>query len=435
MMPTATVPGFRPGRAPRKLVEHRYRKEVHEQVKGSLLMDSVSQVSEEQNFAAISEPDFDLEAVEVPDDGPLTFEFDIEVRPEFDLPEWKGLLVERPVREFNDGTSTGGCGRSWCRTASSSRAIGPAEAGDYVTTNLTVAHDGQRGLFGAEEQVIRICKVLSFRDGTLEDFDTLMAGVQAGDVRQAKLELSVDAPNKELRGQQVGIEFEVLDVKELRLPELTDGLPRRDGRLRDRKRICAAPFARIWSGKLAYYQARQMRQQITAALTASAELGTATGTARTAECPGAGANGDGAAAQRVQRGRDSGPRECTPAEQHGRDGQGPEGTLHSRTDRRGRGDRRHRRATTTRKSQLIALQSGDSVRRVRAQLEKRGLMDVLRNQIVERKVIDLVRSHARFQDRPYEPDETDVEAIDLAVGGGDGEPPIPEATQGSTNLG
>ena len=57
-------------------------------------------------------------------------------------------------------------------------------------------------------------------------------------------------------------------------------------------------------------------------------------------------------------------------------------------------------------------------------------MDVLRNQIIERKVIDLVRSHARFQDEPFEQDETDVEAIDMAAGG-DRQPPIPEATQGS----
>src|SRR5215470_1296881 len=44
LMGTAEVPGFRAGRAPRKLVEARYRKEVAEQVKGSLLMDSMTQI-------------------------------------------------------------------------------------------------------------------------------------------------------------------------------------------------------------------------------------------------------------------------------------------------------------------------------------------------------------------------------------------------------
>ena len=45
LMPEAQVPGFRAGRAPRKLVEHRFRKEVKDQVKSSLLMDSMAQIS------------------------------------------------------------------------------------------------------------------------------------------------------------------------------------------------------------------------------------------------------------------------------------------------------------------------------------------------------------------------------------------------------
>ena len=102
LMDTAAVPGFRAGRAPRKLVESRFRKDVTDQVKGSLLMDSMTQITEDEKFSAISEPDFDPLAVEVPDDGPMTFEFDLEVRPEFDLPEWKGLTIERPVREFTN---------------------------------------------------------------------------------------------------------------------------------------------------------------------------------------------------------------------------------------------------------------------------------------------------------------------------------------------
>jgi trigger factor len=60
MMPTAAVPGFRIGRAPRKVVENRFRDEVTEQVKSALLLDSLEQISKEERFTAISEPDFDL---------------------------------------------------------------------------------------------------------------------------------------------------------------------------------------------------------------------------------------------------------------------------------------------------------------------------------------------------------------------------------------
>jgi trigger factor len=65
----------------------------------------------------------------------------------------------------------------------------------------------------------------------------------------------------------------------------------------------------------------------------------------------------------------------------------------------------------------IASQSGESPRRVRASLERRGLMDVLRNQIIERKTIDLITSEATFTDIPFEFPKPDAEAIDHAVCG------------------
>ncbi len=102
MMPTAQVPGFRAGRAPRKLVESRYRKDIAQQVKGSLLMDSVTQVTEDYQLAAISEPDLDPSVIEVPEDGPMTFEFDLEVRPDFEMPEWRGLNIKQAAIDTSD---------------------------------------------------------------------------------------------------------------------------------------------------------------------------------------------------------------------------------------------------------------------------------------------------------------------------------------------
>ena len=61
---------------------------------------------------------------------------------------------------------------------------------------------------------------------------------------------------------------------------------------------------------------------------------------------------------------------------------------------------------------LIAEQSGESPRRVRARLEKSGWMDVLRNQIVERKVIERILDHAKFKEVPYEFRRTEEEALD-----------------------
>ena len=76
---------------------------------------------------------------------------------------------------------------------------------------------------------------------------------------------------------------------------------------------------------------------------------------------------------------------------------------------------------------LIAHQSGETPRRVRSRLEKQGGMDVLRNQIVERKVVDLILSHAEFNEVPYQPETVEAEALDRTAGGEETDSNIPEA--------
>ncbi len=98
----AQVPGFRTGRAPRQLVVKRFRKQVAEQVKSSLLMASLEQIDADYKLNPIVQPKLDVEAITLPDDGPMTFEMDVEVRPEFAVAEYKGLKVKRPIKTIRD---------------------------------------------------------------------------------------------------------------------------------------------------------------------------------------------------------------------------------------------------------------------------------------------------------------------------------------------
>src|SRR5262245_25309842 len=65
----AVVPGFRPGRAPRQLVIKRFKKQVADQVKSTLLMSSLEQIDKEYQLDPITQPQLDLAAIELPDDG------------------------------------------------------------------------------------------------------------------------------------------------------------------------------------------------------------------------------------------------------------------------------------------------------------------------------------------------------------------------------
>ena len=92
------VPGFRPGRAPRQLVVKRFKKQVSDQVKSTLLMSSLEQIDKDYKLDPIIQPRLDVDAIELPEKGPMSFEMDVEVRPQFDVPNYKGLKVKRPGR-------------------------------------------------------------------------------------------------------------------------------------------------------------------------------------------------------------------------------------------------------------------------------------------------------------------------------------------------
>jgi trigger factor len=424
LMDSAQVPGFRPGHAPRKLVESRFRKDVSERVKSSLLMDSMAQVNEQEDLSAISEPDLNLESVELPDEGAMTFEFNLEVRPDFDLPEWKGLKIERPVREFSDEDVDRGLERALSNFGQLVPVDGPATSGDYITTNLSFSH-GDQVLSSAEEEVIRVRPTLSFRDGKIDEFDKLMDGVTAGDTREAEAELTQDAPNQALRGATVAAKFEVLEVKRLELPELTPEFLAKIGDFESEADLRDAIRDNL-KRRLEYDQHQRARDQVTAALTESAdwdlpqgllerqserELGRAT-----MELRRSGFSDEEILAHENELRQNSRQQTARALKEHFILERIAENLEIEDTPE-----------DYDKEIDLIAEQSGESPRRVRAQLEKGGSMDALRNQIIERKAVELILDAAAFEDVPYEDEAPAAEAVGWAAGGGEPESDIPEA--------
>src|SRR5690606_13377709 len=176
LVPEAQVPGFRAGRAPRKLVEKQFKDRVKEQVKGSLVMDSLAQVTETQPFSAISEPNFDFDAVELPEEGNFVFQFSVEVRPEFPTPQWKGLALAQPVEETTDADIDAAIERVLSRNATLEATDDAAVIGDKLLLTA-VFKDGDKVLSELEEERVTLQQRLSFSDGVCENFGELMEGV------------------------------------------------------------------------------------------------------------------------------------------------------------------------------------------------------------------------------------------------------------------
>jgi trigger factor len=428
LVPKAQVPGFRPGHAPRKLIEKRFRQDVGERVKSELLVASLEQIHEEHELSAISEPQIDLDAIEMPDEGPLTYEFDLEVRPQFDLPQWKGLTIEQPVHDITQEDVDRTLENMLAQRGRLVPHDGAAEPGDYITTNLTFKQ-GDRVLSSAEEEVIRLRPVLSFRDGRIEGFDRLMEGVQADETRTCEATLSQDAPNAALRGQTVTAVFDVLEVKKLQLPELDEDLLDELGGFELEADLRDAIKDQL-ERQLEYEQHQRVREQITRALTVAADW----------ELP------PDLLRRQAQRERQRAKLELSRAGFSEDEIRAHENEIRQNSAATtARALREHfileriaeeeeidvEEEDYTQEIALIARQTGESPRRVRAKLEKSESMDVLRNQIIERKVIERILEHAEFRQVPFEFERPEVEALDQAAGGHGAEIPDAKAEAGA----
>ena len=421
LVKTAEVPGFRAGHTPRKVIESKYRKDIGDRVKANLIMDAIGQATDEEKLSVISEPDIDVDAVKIPDDGPMTFEFDVEVRPEFEVPQWKGLSIEKPIRDFTPEDVDIQLKRVLARFGRLIPKEGPAATGDYITVNLTFS-DGDEVLSKAEEEVIRIRPTLSFRDGNVSKFNKLMEGVTAGETREGKAKLTDDAPNVRLRGKEVTAKFEVLEVKELELPELTEeflsaiGGVESEADLRD---VIKDNLER----QLEYNQNQRVREQVTAALTEAADwdlppelLKRQSGRElhrAVLELQRSGFSEDEIRAHENELRQNSMESTARALKEHFILERIAEDEDIDATE-----------ADYEKEIALIASQSGESVRRVRARLEKGGMMDALHNQIIENKVIDKIVAAAVFTEVPYDFETGETEAVDRSAGGHD---EIPEA--------
>jgi trigger factor len=217
----SAIRGFRPGKAPRRIIEKQFQREVGDQVKNEILMASLEQLGEDNDIAPLSQPNLQLDKIVIPREGPLVYEFDVEVRPEFDLPAYKGLKLERPVREFSDDDVAEARRRL---LAEHSQVVpkegGAVEPGDIVVADVVV-REGEQVIGTIPESNFGVEKQLSFKDGLAPRFGEQIKGAKAGDSRVVDVKLSTAAASG-LGGKTVQATFNVKDVKTLRLPELSE---------------------------------------------------------------------------------------------------------------------------------------------------------------------------------------------------------------------
>jgi trigger factor len=408
MTKEAAVPGFRPGHAPRQLVEKRFRKQVAGQVKSALLMAALEQLDKDYDLEPINQPKLDLEAIELPDDGPMRFEIELEVRPEFTLPTYKGLSVKRPVKTINDEDVDRQLTAFLERHAQMVPKLeGGAAVGDYVTADLTFERDGQV-LNQAKELTFRLQPELRFQDGSVPKLAEALVGVRPGESREAEAVIGTSSADPELRGQTIKVSFNVLDLKSLRLPEVNTGFLNSIGF--EAVEELRQALRELLERRLQTQQRQAIRQDIMtrllqdtpfdlpSQLVASQEKSTISRLVM--EMRQGGLSDDQIRAREAE----------IRANAHA-------STLRSLKEFfllakiAEAEDLKVEETDFDDEIEALAARSDESSRRVRSRIEKEGLSEALFAQILERKALDRILEHAQYEEVPLV-EEKAVETLD-----------------------
>ncbi len=223
---TAQVPGFRIGHAPRRLIEKRFGKDVADDVRNAIVGEALSDVLENADFKTIGEPEIKLDEIELPEKDDMTFDFEVEVMPEFDLPEYKGIEIKRPAVEITDEHVEQFLNNYRQRYGRLKPTDTPAEDGDLIIADVKVTGDGiDQDQPNAE---LRVAPA-QIEGIIVEDLPKVLAGKKIGDCPSVKATVPAAHPNEDWREKEVTITFDIKEIKRLELPELNEEFAKQEG--------------------------------------------------------------------------------------------------------------------------------------------------------------------------------------------------------------
>jgi trigger factor len=213
------LPGFRKGKAPPSLIIQRVGREA---VLQQALRDSLPEWYERALLSSGVNPvgDPSIEVTSVPDDEgePLSFQFEVGVRPPAELGDYKGLEVGRPETDVPDDVLERELEQLRENFARLEAVERPAAKGDFVLVDFRGTVDGEP--FEGGEANDELVELGSGR--LIEGFEEQLEGASAGEKREVKITFPDDYRAEQLAGKDASFEITVKEVREKVLPDLDD---------------------------------------------------------------------------------------------------------------------------------------------------------------------------------------------------------------------
>jgi trigger factor len=220
----ARFPGFRPGKAPLDLVLRTYSKQIEEEAKRQLISEQYQKAIDEQKLTVMTKPE--IEEIQFGRGQPMQFAATVEVMPEFEVPDYKEIPVQREQRSVTEEDIDRALGTLREQQASYRNLARAVQANDFVVVNYRGTSEGKpltefaptaRGLTEQSKFWMEVAP-----ESFIPGFTDQLIGAQAGERRTVTVDFPADFVAPQLAGKKGDYEVEVLEVKEKVLPELTE---------------------------------------------------------------------------------------------------------------------------------------------------------------------------------------------------------------------
>ena len=216
------IKGFRPGKAPRKVLEQYYGKQIINDVKNDLIKDSFSKMIEEAKLFPLGTPSIEDEALRPGEN--FKYSIIMEVKPDFELKDYMGISVEKEILNIskdNVDKKLEEIKEAHAKLISISEARGVKE-GDYAIVDYDSIWKGKtlKGINGKDFMIHVGSK------NFYPELESGIVGMKKDDKKDIMIDFNEDFGDRRLAGKSVTFSVRVQDIKKKDLPDLNDDFAR-----------------------------------------------------------------------------------------------------------------------------------------------------------------------------------------------------------------
>lgn len=215
---SAKIKGFRPGKAPRKIIEAAYGNYIFDEVSSKLVSESFKKALEEASVTPISRPQIITDRVEQDKEFHYTATF--EVIPEFEVRDYVGIELKKENRKVKDEDIERTINQIRERSAQAKPIEGDREvrSGDYLIIDYAGSLDGKP----VKELQAKDAQVVVGEKKLIAEFEDNLIGMKKGEEKEFDLTYPEDFQMRDIAGKAVRFRISVKEILERILPELDD---------------------------------------------------------------------------------------------------------------------------------------------------------------------------------------------------------------------